>query len=186
MEKSLWQGLRFKGPRNGEQPPLAPQNGRAGTTQAGVQGCMGDCGAAAGWCGREAPSVKEGLCLGEFLVAAGLGGRGERCAQETAEFPAFPLKAQTRFLLLDIFSPGHFLLSTWSLCQPNSKAMHLSQGSLKGYQHRPWPGGRQPLLGMLGPAGAEGLPPCSPSLPPARLCSCFPWPGQQDMILASS
>lgn len=108
MEKSPWHRRRFKGPGSGEQPPPAPRNGGAGTAQPGVQGCVGACGAAAGWRGREAPSVKEGLCLGEALVAAGPGGWGERCARETAEFSAFPLKAQTSFLPLDIFSPGEF------------------------------------------------------------------------------
>lgn len=101
------------------QSLLVPQNCRAGTTQPGVKGYMGAHGAAVGPCRREALSVKEGLCLGEFLVAASHGEWGQRRTGETAEFSAFSLKVQTRFQLLDIFYPGHFPLSTWSLCQPN-------------------------------------------------------------------
>lgn len=80
-----------------------------GPPSPGCKGAWGPTGAAAGWRGREAPSLnKEGLCSGEILVAAGRGGRGERCAGESTEFSAFPLKAQSSFLLLDIYLPQAF------------------------------------------------------------------------------
>lgn len=105
----LGAGADLKGPGAGSSPCQPPEMAGLGPPSPGCKGAWGPTGAAAGWRGREAPSLnKEGLCSGEILVAAGRGGRGERCAGESTEFSAFPLKAQSSFLLLDIYLPQAF------------------------------------------------------------------------------
>lgn len=84
---------------------------------------------------REPPLLRK-----DFVGAAGHGGQGERCRGEIPEFSAFPFKTQTSFLLLDIFSPGHFPLFTCSLCQANNPFLKASQGApAAGHRSPPHP-----------------------------------------------
>lgn len=109
-------------------------------------------------------SVKKGLCLGEFLVAASLGEWGQRCTGETIWFSAFWTSS---VLGIFFFPPRLFASQTTESCPiPKGAPKGASIAPQQEVGSSPWRGGR----GQLGQQGC--LPtPTPPSLPAALLFS---------------